>query len=69
MQNTDKIKRLFNQKHLNDIRNNQAKVKNAFQKAINKIFAGLPNVKAKDRFDIGRIPQLNRFGDNVLAEW
>ena len=68
MKNTDKINRLFEQKHLNNIKKNQAKVKKAYLKAIDKIFAGIPNVKNRDVIDITKIPLLNKLVDNVLAE-
>lgn len=69
MKNTDKINRQFEQKNLNNIKRNQAKVKKAYQKAIDKIFAGLPKIKPQDKFDITRLPQLSRLVDNVLAKW
>ncbi|MGV6947005.1 hypothetical protein [Sphingobacterium kyonggiense] len=69
MQNTDKINRQFERRHLKNIKNNQAKINKAYQRAINKIYASLPNVKTKGRFDIERISHLKRLVDNVLAEW
>ncbi len=69
MQNTDKINRQFEQKHLNNIKKNQAKVKKAYLKAIDKIFAGIPNVKNREVIDMTKIPLLNKLVDNVLAEW
>lgn len=69
MKNTDKINRTYEQRHTRNIKRNQDRIKKAYQKAIDKIFAGLPKIKAKDKFDITKLPQLKSVLDKVIAEW
>ncbi|MGA6117436.1 hypothetical protein [Sphingobacterium anhuiense] len=69
MKKTNSINKAYEQKHLANIRRNQNKVKKSYQKAINKIYAGLRLPKAKDSFNIERLPQLNNILNEVLAEW
>lgn len=69
MKNTDRINKEYEQKHLFSIRRNQKKVKKAYQKAIDKIFAGVNLPKPKATFDIKKIPQLNNAINEVLGIW
>jgi len=69
MKNTDRINKSYEQKHLANVKRNQKRVKRTYNKAIDKIYAGLSLPKVKDNFDITKHPNLNKIVNEVLAEW
>ncbi|WP_133583353.1 zeta toxin family protein [Sphingobacterium yanglingense] len=69
MKNTDKINKKYEQQHLDNIRRNQKRVKRAYNKAIDKIYAGLSLPKPSVAFDITKYPRINNIVNEVLAEW
>lgn len=69
MKNTNKITQKYEQRHVRNIRKNQSNVKKAYEKAINKIFAGMPRIKQTDSFDIAKLPAIKKIVDEALSEW
>ena len=69
MKNADRIIKSYEQKHLANIKLNQKRVKRAYNKAIDKIYAGLSLPKVKDKFEITKHPRILNIVNEVLAEW
>lgn len=69
MKNTDRINQKYEQTHLRNIRRNQKRLAQAYEKAIKKIYAGLSLPKAKGDFSINKYPVIANRLNEVLGQW
>lgn len=68
MNNSERITRQYEQKHLRNIKGYQKRLHKVYLKAIDKIFAGASTAKmVGDTFNIDKNPVLKKLIDNVLT--
>lgn len=69
MRNSERITKKYERKHLEDIKKYQYRIRRAYNKAVDKIFAAISSIKKKgDTFDITKYPKINKLVDDVLVQ-